>query len=326
MNKKTVKEAIEQGLKIGDKVWIKEKVKDIDRVNTEIPLKVFSDWFGCEEEIYLPTDTAPVPEPKLEVGQYWHHPENGAEWLVGKKTQGAYFVCECTKEGGIWAFSEIESWDLDELNHIGYVLGRHPDNIEAAPEWLTLAECKPGVGDVLELILDDKEVIEKKVSQILDGVVYFGAFSFLPLSNVNKFCRVKSRAPKPEQWQPKEGELVWNSMLKMKCRVFIDIYSDALRWAGCDLKTGDWHSSSDFEGCEPYTNQDKPSIDFSVAGQWITDGEVTCMTAGEIYGDEDFWAYVLGDMKTQCHYKKYLNWQLLTPEQMRPILELIKNI
>ena len=258
--KKTVEEAIKQGLKIGDEVWVKGEVLKIGEDVVPLCLGFEKEnryWFKDGDEIYLPTDTA--------------------------------------------------------------------------PEWLTLAECEPCVGDVLELILDDKEVIEKKVSQILDGVVYFGAFSFLPLSNVNKFCRVKSRAVQPEQWQPKEGELVWHKFFKFK--VIFLYMANALGDTKFPIVQD---CDSDKHVCvmselEPYDNQDT-KIDFSVAGQWLRNAEdgIVC-TFGELSRESEsiFLALPFGAefnrQNTQLHTSK-VAWQLLAPEQMKPILELIANI
>ena len=263
--KKTVEEAIEQGLKIGDEVWVKGYVRKIDKDAAPLCLGLEKEnrfWLNEDNEIYLPTDTAPEAAPKLEVGQYWHHPENGNEWLVGEKTQGTYFVCECTKEGGIWAFSEIESWDLDEFNHSGYVLGRHPDNIEAA---------------------------------------------------------------KPEQWQPKEGELLWHKFFKFK--VIFLYMANALGDTKCPIVQD---CDSDKHVCvmselEPYDNQDT-KIDFSVAGQWVrNDSNVVLITTGET--DELIFYGFNPRNGAECKFRSDLfNWQLLTPEQMKPILELIANI
>ena len=145
---------------------------------------------------------------KLEVGQYWHNLKNNKELLVSAEIAESVvcrYACEVTKyETMQTEVGEKYYLKYDDVINLGYVLGRHPDNIE--------------------------------------------------------------------QWQPKEGDLVWNSRLKMPCRVFVGCYSNSLRWAGCELKTGDWHSSSDFEDCEPYADQDK-KIDFIVEGQWVKFGD-----------------------------------------------------
>jgi hypothetical protein len=258
MKKITVKEAIENGLKKGDEVWIKGEVCGIDKVDVNIPLKVsfghFRHWFADDNEVYLPEAVA-TTEPKLEVGQYWHHPESGIEWEVTKLDKGVVFLyhCKCTKAGGIWLLGEISKWDIKNIISCGYALGRHPDNIET-------------------------------------------------------------------EWQPKEGELVWNAIHKLKCRVFDGVYSEGLRWAGCDLRTGDWHSSSDFDGCEPYTNQDA-KIDFSKTGQWLKCGD----NIVEVIIDCDshcFYGEYLGGV-TSCKFSKDLRWKLLTSEQMQPLLDAI---
>ena len=196
---------------------------------------------------------------KLKVGQYWHHPENGNEWLVGKKMQGAYFVCECTKEGGTWAFSEIEYWDSDEFNATGYVLGRHPDNIEAA---------------------------------------------------------------KPEQWQPKEGELVWHKFFKFK--VIFLYMANALGDTKCPIVQD---CDSDKHICvmselEPYANQDA-KIDFSVVGQWLRWGRTIFKTNGVEDGDCFFGSYLGDGLKRSLKISKNVKWQLLTPEQVQPLLDAI---
>lgn len=334
----TVKEAIEQDFwKAGNDVWVKGQVSAFDKDNRPLGVKfkgLYTEWISEDNEIYLPTAPAPEAEPKLEEGQYWHHPKDGDEWLVGKKTQGGYFVCECTKECGAWAFSEIESWDLDEFNDCGYVLGRHPDNIEAEAEWLTLAECKPGVGDVLEWGNNSHGNYFIKVSRLEGKYMhgfYQGGFDskecYWEIEDSDKEFRVKSRAAQPEQWQPKEGELVWNKVYKNKAKIVIGqkghIYYMFFDKVGIECISPNFER--DREQFEPYANQDA-KIDFSVAGQWvINDSNFVLITTGET--DELAFYGINPKNGKRCMFRSDLfNWQLLTPEQMQPILEAYENL
>ena len=263
---------------------------------------------------------------KLEIGQYWHRLEDGMEWIVCKEIAGDYFSCECTKQATIWVISEVGHWNYEELIECGYVLGRHPDNIEAAPEWLTLAECKPCVGDVLEYLMGG-EIIAYKVSNILDNSVRFGEYTRFRLSDTFKGWRVKSRAAQPEAWQPKEGELVWVKGRKNQGIIFHSpTKGKVVEFEGC-LYTAWKHSEHSttltnepllFLELEPYTDQDK-NIDFSKAGQWVKCGDkMIKVTVNE--DSNSFWGEHLGGWDSY-KFSKDLNWKLLTPEQMKPLLD-----
>lgn len=253
MNKKTVEEAIKQGLKIGDEVWVKGEVLKIEEDVVPLCLgleKKNRYWFKDGDEIYLPTDTA--------------------------------------------------------------------------PEWLTLAECEPCVGDVLEW-LHECQLWDKRVSSITNGLVYFGGSQGYLLGSDVKQWLVKSRAAQPEQWQPKEGELVWHKFFKFK--VIFLYMANALGDTKCPIVQD---CDSDKHICvmselEPYANQDA-KIDFSIAGQWVrNDSNVVLITTGET--DELIFYGFNPRNGAECKFRSDLfNWQLLTPEQMKPILELIANI
>ena len=42
---------------------------------------------------------------KLEVGQYWHDPKDGDEWLVKEDNKDGKFTCECVSSGETAWFS-----------------------------------------------------------------------------------------------------------------------------------------------------------------------------------------------------------------------------
>ena len=278
-----------------------------------------------------------IAEPKLEVGQYWHHLEAGTEILIQQGLTGLF-----TKSGR-WVDADGElgnerDFEGDKIAYSlvksilsrGYVLGRHPDKIEAAPKWLTLAECKPCVGDVLEFkySFDGVNINIQciTVSKLeIDGIEFTDGHYFY-FSN-NKRFRVKSRAAQPEEWQPKEGELVWcvfkNNRKPKKGRVIKCPDTDALGVYYCN--DGGYLMDYPISSCEPYDNQDA-KIDFSIAGQWVrNDSNVVLITTGET--DELIFYGFNPRNGAECKFRSDLfNWKLLTPEQMKPILELIANI
>lgn len=197
---------------------------------------------------------------KLEVGQYWHKPGLGVEWLLVKKYKSGHFKCKCTKSGGLWKLGELFTWASFYEN--GYVLGRHPDNI--APE------------------------------------------------------------PQPEQWQPKEGELVWVKFLEKSFKVD-SIHENSKAWVFNNLYLGHLFPVPLSE-LEPYTNQDKPKIDFSKGEQWLTDGYSIVKNTGA-FNDEVFYGHYLGQMYSgsiKFNIKK--PWKLLNEKQEKLILELINKI
>jgi len=71
---------------------------------------------------------------------------------------------------------------------------------------------------------------------------------------------------------------------------------------------------------EPYTSQDA-KIDFSIAGQWVKCGDNIIKV---ILNDEArcFWGEYLGGVATY-KFSKDLKWQLLTLEQVQPLLDAI---
>lgn len=242
MNKKTVEEAIKQGLKIGDEVWVKGEVLKIEEDVVPLCLgleKKNRYWFKDGDEIYLPTDTA--------------------------------------------------------------------------PEWLTLAECEPCVGDVLEW-LHECQLWDKRVSSITNGLVYFGGSQGYLLGSDVKQWLVKSRAAQPEQWQPKEGELVWSKGNKIKMKAHYNFNGNV-------FYTGEkgYIGGGVFE-IEPYANQDA-KIDFSIAGQWVRCGNTIVQTSGT-HDKGHVYVYFLGDGLNEAKkVSKLFKWQLLTPEQMKPLLD-----
>ena len=203
---------------------------------------------------------------KLEIGQYWHRLEDGMEWIVCKEIAGDYFSCECTKQATIWVISEVGHWNYEELIECGYVLGRHPDNVEHKAEW-----------------------------------------------------------------QPKEGELVWILDHKPSTNYFTPCKGQVIR----SVDDGDiwigYKNKSRQLVCrylknitiEPYADQDK-KIDFSVAGQWVKCGD----NIVKVILNEDshcFWGEYLGGVNSH-KFSKDLTWQILTPEQINPILDAIKAL
>ena len=204
---------------------------------------------------------------KLEVGQYWHHPKDGKELLIISKQQDRdSYVCKCTKydidpheKGSIWPL------DYDNIIEFGYVLGRHPDNIE--------------------------------------------------------------------QWQPKEGDLVWNKVYKNKAKLVSGqkghIYYIFFNEEGieCISPNFEIHKNQ----FEPYTDQDK-KIDFSKSGQWLRNAEdgLIC-TFGELGRESEilFLAVPFGAEFRRPNRRLYTTnvaWQILTPEQINPILEAYKAL
>ena len=200
---------------------------------------------------------------KLEVGQYWHDPKDGDEWLVKEENKDGKFTCECVSSGETaWFSGEIVRWYYDELIELDYVLGRHPDNIE--------------------------------------------------------------------QWQLKEGDLVWNKVQEFKAKVVQglkgELYYLAFDDYGCErMYSGIQRIKNLFE---PYAGQDK-KIDFSKAGQWLRNAEdgLIC-TFGELGRESEilFLALPFGAEYRRENTRLYntnVAWQLLTREQINPILEAI---
>jgi len=197
---------------------------------------------------------------KLEVGQYWHDPKDGDEWLVKEENKDGKFTCECVSSGETaWFSGEIVRWYYDELIELDYVLGRHPDNIE--------------------------------------------------------------------QWQLKEGDLVWNKVQEFKAKVVQglkgELYYLAFDDYGCErMYSGIQRIKNLFE---PYAGQDK-KIDFSKAGQWLSFGDSIVKTCGKQF-PETFGGHYLGQHNTPpCEFRIHDNWQLLTHEQMQPLLDAIEAI
>jgi len=267
---------------------------------------------------------------KLEVGQYWHHPTKGHEFIIEKVVNNC-FESKCTRSSAAFRLDHNLRGFSENLKKNGYVLGRHPDNIET--EWLTLADCKPCVGDVLEWKKGDS-FEDWKVKEADAELVYFEHGTGLYLTATAKCFRVKSRA-QPEQWQPKEGDLVWVKFLGIKIRFYCMSKSLPIS----NPLVG--HNEVDtfpvpLSELEPYTNQDKPVIDFTVAGQWLY-----CSDYGIVktYGDIDefeqkcdsnsfaaihFGAEFQELNTTWCEVA--CNWKLLTPEQMQPILDQVEKL
>jgi hypothetical protein len=137
--------------------------------------------------------------------------------------------------------------------------------------------------------------------------------------------------PQPEaalEWQPKEGDLVWNKGVKFKAKIVQGIKGELYYLAFDDngyerMYSGIQRIKNHFE---PYTNQDSLKIDFSVPEQWFTDGHSIIKNTGA-FDDSIFHAHYLGQYYTGClEFRINENWQLLTVEQMQPILAALENL
>ena len=267
---------------------------------------------------------------KLEVGQYWHDPKDGDEWLVKEDNKDGKFTCECVSSGETaWFSGEIVRWYYDEFIESGYVLGRHPDNIERVVR----------AGDVYEWIVNDEfygmqwRQLERYQSCI-KGAGNFKKgnnetdWDFTSESQWKFIYNVNEKTtPQSEQWQLKEGDLVWNKGQEFKAKVVQglkgELYYLAFDDYGCErMYSGIQRIKNLFE---PYTDQDK-KIDFSKSGQWLSFGDSIVKTCGKQF-PETFGGHYLGQHNTPpCEFRIHDNWQLLTHEQMQPLLDAIEAI
>ena len=272
---------------------------------------------------------------KLEVGQYWHNLKHGKELLIiSKQEYGDCYVFRCTKydidpheKGSIWPL------DYDNIIEFGYVLGRHPDNIERVVR----------VGDVYEWIggqgfdgmkwqqLDNKQMCIEGVGDYKTGRIDGSYWDFKKV-NSWKFLynNIELTPTQPEQWRPKEGDLVWNKVYENKAKL-VSGQKGHIYYIFFDER-GIERISQNFEihknQFEPYTGQDK-KIDFSKAGQWLRNAEdgLIC-TFGELGRESEilFLALPFGAeyrRESTRLYSANVDWQLLTREQINPILEAI---
>jgi len=202
---------------------------------------------------------------KLEVGQYWHHPTKGHEFIIEKVVNNC-FESKCTRSSAAFRLDHNLRGFSENLKKNGYVLGRHPDNI----------------------------------------------------------------APQPEQWQPKEGDLVWNKVYENKAKIVMGqkghIYYIFFNKHGLECISP--YFERDREEFEPYTNQDKPVIDFSVAGQWLRHARSGAIveTNGIVIGSEFGYNYIGQEWAHFNLVPMNDDWQLLTPEQMQPILDEVEKL
>jgi hypothetical protein len=131
-----------------------------------------------------------------------------------------------------------------------------------------------------------------------------------------------------ETWQPKEGDLVWHKFFEAKVKFL---------YMGNNLGDTKFPIVEDCElgkhivtlsELEPYTGQDK-KIDFSIPEQWLKCNKTIIKTSGrycKMGGNISFGGCYLGQDGTDYDFSDRPNWQLLTAEQMRPILEAHKAL
>lgn len=274
---------------------------------------------------------------KLEVGQYWHSLGNGCEWLVTTEMNN-YILCECTKENSYFHLGVMEQFNLDYFSLNGYVLGRHPDSIE--PEDMTEQRLER-IGDVYGWVADTENTMQwqelehgVKICIKSGGDYKVGDtcydWNFLNTEYWKFLYNVNDQAPHPEQWQPKEGEVVWVKFLETNARIigFGSNKSGGLQYTIIyTSKILDEPFPVSLSELEPYTDQDKPKIDFSIAGQWLKAGSTVVCTFGEVEGDNYFYCHYLGGLGWQPKKMRVeADWRLLTPEQINPILELMSAL
>lgn len=208
---------------------------------------------------------------KLEPKQYWHNLKAGTEIIILNTLRyqftkgGRWFNIdgENTEDTDIVdvGYTSATSETIEELTQRGFILGRHPDNIE--------------------------------------------------------------------QWQPKEGELVWvKSLNPFKGVLVHNKYNNKLEV--CWFKTADEVSSfvpvkEEFKKLvEPYNNQDKPIIDFGKGEQWLTDGYSIVKNTGT-FNSEVFYGHYLGQMYSgSIKFDIEKSWKLLDDNQVQLILEFRK--
>lgn len=209
---------------------------------------------------------------KLEVGQYWHNLKNNKELLVSAEIAESVvcrYACEVTKyETMQTEVGEKYYLKYDDVINLGYVLGRHPDNIE--------------------------------------------------------------------QWQPKEGDLVWVKGRKNQGNIFhsptkgkIVEFEGSLyaAWKSSKHSTTLTNEPLLFLEIEPYADQDK-KIDFSKAGQWLYNKRKGIVKTTGMCDELKFTGIDLLSGKYRYSYPDYNNghWKLLTPEQVQPLLDAIKGL
>jgi hypothetical protein len=199
-------------------------------------------------------------------------------------------------------------------------------------EKLNPLTCELQVGDVVEVISSEG----KHIAEIfkITGVIY-ACFCLKANSGCVTWAhrhelRLISRNGQPveqveaEQWQPKSGEKVWNTVIKQVNVIFEfegDWYVHGKRPNSGENLTQKIEERH-FKSLEPYTGQDKPKIDFGKAGVILTDGEIVVVTTGEMKGNT-FRAKILGGFDDA--FIALDTWRDITAEAT-PILEQIKKL
>jgi hypothetical protein len=136
--------------------------------------------------------------------------------------------------------------------------------------------------------------------------------------------------PQPEaalEWQPKEGDKVWIEDYKATGRIAKHPESDDMCVVFYDGNVFIWIKLESlgkerFTGftLEPYNNQDKTKIDFSVPGQWLHNGSRFVHNSGTVDGDFFFASYLGDGIGIYVKIKITSKWRIVTPEQMKPLL------
>jgi hypothetical protein len=298
-----------------------------------------------------PEATKPKPEVqpeatemKLEVGQYWHHPERNDEYFVESHDEGIWYNLICTKTATKFFIGdtkfEVGFKDCNELDYLlsnGYILGRHPDNIKPKKH----IDC---VGDVYEWIYPDEYkgmqwrletdniVCIKSALKFQVGQTYY-KWDFGSDKHWKFLYNVNDQVENPEQWQPKELELVWSNDNKMKMKAHYNLNGNLF------YTTERGYICGVVFDAEPYANQDASKIDFSVAGQWLINKKGWVVFTVQENGDDSASPYVnegsfnavVMDFNDE-HYGSVStfsnngDWQKLPPEKIEAIQKQINNL
>lgn len=200
-------------------------------------------------------------------------------------------------------------------------------------EKLNPLTCELQVGDVVEVISDIYGMYKTGDRGI---ITYINKNGLYDVSDANpdifqRFERSEiklvERNGKPieEQWQPKSGEKVWNTVIKQINVIFE--FEGEWYLHGKRPNSGEQITQKieerHFKNLEPYTGQDKPQIDFGKAGLVLTDGDIVVVTTGETKNNT-FKAKALGGFEDTFNVL-FDVWRDITAEA-NPIIEQLKQL